>query len=262
MQPKPSLHVPPTTEAITSLSIDSEPAVLVPRECLNFHILRVSLLKPCQQQAILPQGIRSVLLLILPCGLPEENVLQTSDLRILPPPNWPGLLPKNEEARTGVEDNWRIATEPLSLPQSVNTPIYRSNSRSLDDFKMSPNEETTIETFQQQLKTYVLQKHITTSQFHSASDLKTLYFCKHSELYENWKVFSCVFTCVKCPFWEQGHTHANSTGPSQLLCHSSVYDVLQSLKFEYGDDLKWLIVYPGIISVRWWNPILMLVWKT
>ena len=26
---------------------------------------------------------------------------------------------------------------------------------------------------------------------------------------------------------------------------AKVYDVLQSLKHEYGEDLKWLLVYPG-----------------
>ena len=29
-----------------------------------------------------------------------------------------------------------------------------------------------------------------------------------------------------------------------VIGDAKVYDVLQSLKFEYGDDLKWLIVYP------------------
>ena len=30
-----------------------------------------------------------------------------------------------------------------------------------------------------------------------------------------------------------------------LVGDAKVYDVLQSLKYEYGEDLKWLLVYPG-----------------
>ena len=171
-------------------------------------------------------------------------------------------------ARTGLEDSWRTARESSFVPLSTNTSFqhFRSNKISLDDFKISQNEETAIETLQQQLNTYIVQKHITTSESHGDSDHSSEIHSTFLNIQDYMGVTrptttetsSVVYLHVLDALSESKDTlmrilldlHKRFiTGQNKkwlvVVGDAKVYDVLQSLKHEYGEDLKWLVVYPG-----------------
>ena len=89
--------------------------------------------------------------------------------------------------------------------------------------------------------------HFRVSWWQWSQQWDTLHISKHlglhgsSQTNYNRNVFGCVFACVRCPIWEQGYSIANTA----WFGGAKVYDVLQSLKHECGEDLKWVVVYPG-----------------
>ena len=89
VQPKPSLHVPPITEAIKALSMESEPAV--PRKHCNIRTQS----EPTQAMPITDNSLTRHTECPtddLAMWLVSRNMLQINDLLILPQPNQPDLL--------------------------------------------------------------------------------------------------------------------------------------------------------------------------
>ena len=136
VQPKPSLHVPPITEAIKALSMESEPAV--PRKHCNIRTQS----EPTQAMPITENSLTRH------TECPTDDLAmrlvsrkRASDKRSpysSPAKSTRSPAPKvRRRARTGLEDNWRTATESSSLPVSANTSFqhFQSNKISLDDFK-------------------------------------------------------------------------------------------------------------------------------
>ena len=262
VQPKPSLHVPPIT-----LSMESEPAV--PREHCNIRTQS----EPTQAMSTTDNSSTRhtecpsdnlAMLLVSRKRASDEQSPYSSPVKSTRSP-----APKvRRRARTGLEDNWRTAREPSFVPISTNTSFqhFQSTKISLDDFKISQNEETAIQTLQQQLNTYIVQKHITTSESHGDSDHSSEIHSTFLNIQDYMGVTrptttetsSVVYLHVLDALSESKDTlmqilldlHKHFiTGQKKkwlvVVGDAKVYDVLQSLKHEYGEDLKWLLVYPG-----------------
>ena len=66
-----------------------------------------------------------------------------------------------------------------------------------------------------------------------------------------------VMTSFGCTLRKQGYYHKYNTRPTSTFYYrakrthvivegdAKLYEIFQSLKLEYGDELKWLLIYPG-----------------
>jgi len=168
---------------------------------------------------------------------------------------------KRPPPRTGTEQSTHT---PLAEPQSVSNYHFINTcseeipaDKTLSDFLPNEKETTALNELQEQIHAYMLQKVAIGSMnpqetFINIQDYLSLARANHTEksnvLYldvmdaksdSKDTLMSMLQNLHQQFISRQGRQHLVVEGDAKI------YELLQSLKFEYGDELQWLIPFPG-----------------
>ena len=164
------------------------------------------------------------------------------------------LTKKRRRARTGIEG---ISTSSILSPvyMPVGEHHHISESVDLQYFKLNPTEECTINNLQKEMNMYILQKHT-----HASSDTDILHLQDYLKIISPVKVerskvvYLQVLDAVSenrdtimTVLFDLHHRFIDGQGKKfiVLAADAKLYEVVQSVKYEYGEELKWLLPFPG-----------------
>ncbi len=163
--------------------------------------------------------------------------------------------------RTGTEQFDTTEREPVrDSDHSFATnrrPTYGTSVKTPSDFTQSQGEETAMTDLQEELNAYIVQKHIIREQnpdnvFLNVQDYLNLTRATHTQ--KSYVEFRQVIDAVAdskdtmMSLIDDFHKEFIVENKKEFLIvegDAKIFDVLKSLKSEYGDDLSWLIPYPG-----------------
>ncbi len=203
--------------------------------------------------------------------LSHQQCLPISTARPEPSASFPFPLALNEapkrmrRMRTGTEQQFlgdtamdseaMLPTSTLSATTSCQWSSVKG--KTISDFKVSPSEVLEQRQFQEELNTYMILKAILSETRPSSSLLSLQRFFSMTRSTHTEKsdiLYLEVMDAVadsKDTMITMLHTlhHKFIEGQSRQFLvvegDAKLYDILQSLKHEYGEELKWVIPYPG-----------------
>ena len=171
-------------------------------------------------------------------------------------------LPKSKRrARTGMERTCSLSasTIPVCLPEVQGGHARtHSNTLSHSDFQLNSDEKCEINQLREHMDMYILQRHAHCSKSVTPGEILTLqdYMAVIAPVCS--EMCNVVYLQVLDAKSESKdtlmailfdlHHHFIEGKDKQYLAiaaDAKLYDIIQALKHEYGEDLKWLIPTPG-----------------